>query len=170
LRRGASKAPEAPLTTGATSWQLCRTVSLIFIRVCAVLIGLRSLTNFAKLFQGSDAVVVFFGQILRGGNVGVPAFAVGLFMLVTAIAMWRPLNWAFPLVAAYAAYVAVNLLLWTVTNPGELVRVGTRFSSASDPTHLQWVGALGMLGYSLVAIATTAGPAWLLWKRRRMES
>lgn len=144
-------------------------MSLIFIRVCAVLIGLRALTNFGKLFQGHDAVLVFFGQILHGNDVAVPAFGVGLFMLVTAIAMWKPSRWAFPLIAAYAAFVAMNLVLWTLTNPAELVRVGSRFSSATDPVRLRWFGLLGMLGYSLVALATTAGPAWLLWKRRATE-
>jgi len=144
-------------------------VSLIFVRFCAVLIGLRSLTNFAKLFQGSEAVLVFFGRILRGADVAAPALGVGLFMLATAIAMWRPFKAAGPLIAAYTVYVAANLVLWTLTNPGEIVRVGARFSSATDPAQLQQLGVLGMLGYSLVAIGTTAGPAWILWKRRVTE-
>jgi len=144
-------------------------VSLIFIRVCAVLIGLRALTNFAKVFQGSEAVIVFFGQILHGGAVSVVASVVGLFMLVTAIAMWKPSKAAFPLAAAYAVFVAVNLLLWTLTNPEELVRVGARFSSSTDPSHLRSIGALGFLGYCIVAIGTTAGPAWMLWKRRGLD-
>lgn len=144
-------------------------MSFFIIRVCAVLIGLRSLTNFAKLFQGSDVVLVFFGQILRGGDAAVPALGVGLFMLVTAIAMWKPSKWAFPLSAAYAAFVAVNLVLWTLTNPAELVRVGARLSTATDPSQLRWFGLLGMLGYSIVALGTTAGPAWILWKRRAAD-
>ena len=157
------------MTTGAASCQPRQTVSLIFIRVCAALIGLRSLTNLAKLFQGNEAVLVFFGQILHGGDAAVPALGVGLFMLVTAIAMWRPFKWAFPLAVAYAAYVAVNLIAWTLTNPEQLQRVGMRVSSATDHNELQWLGAVAMLGYSLVAIATTAGPAWILWKRRATE-
>ena len=62
-------------------------MTLTFIRICAVLIGLRSLTNFGKLLQPTESVLVFFGQILHGGAVPVPAVAVGLFMLVTAIAL-----------------------------------------------------------------------------------
>lgn len=144
-------------------------VSLLFVRLCALLIGLRSLTNFGKLFNG-DAVIVFFGRILHDGDVTIPALGVGLFMLVTAIAMWKPFSWAFPLIAAYSAYVVVNLVLWTVSNPAELVHVGSRLSSVTDPAQLQWIGALGFLVYSLAAIGTTAGPAWILWKRRTAPS
>ena len=48
--------------------------------------------------------------------------------------------------------------------PEEMVQARNLIST--DPTQLQWRGALGFLGYSVVALVTTAGPAWLLWKRR----
>ena len=139
---------------------------MVFVRICAALIAFRSLTNLGKLFQGDEAVLVFFGQILRAGDSAVPALAVGLFMLVTGIAMWRPATWAFPLLAAYAAYVPLNLILWTASNPEELTRVGGQVSSATDPAQLQLFGALTMVVYSIVAVGTTAGPAWILWKQR----
>lgn len=141
-------------------------MSVIFVRVCAVLIVLRSLTNFAKLFQGDTAMLVLFGQILRGGDAAVPAALVGVFMLITGIALWTGGRWALPLITAYAAYVALNLLAWTVTNPGELERVGRMVSSATDPGALRWSGALAFLGYCIVALGTTAGPAWILAQRR----
>ena len=53
-----------------------------FIRACGLLIVLRSLTNFAKLFQGDDAVLVVFGQIMHGGTVAVPATLIWLKLLV----------------------------------------------------------------------------------------
>ena len=137
-----------------------------FVRFCGLLIVLRSLTNFAKLFQGDEAVLVLFGQILHGDAVIVPAALVGLFMLVTGGAMLMDRPWAFPLVAAYAAYVALNLVTWTITNPGELERVGRRLSSATDPAALWWAGAAGFLGYCVVALGTTALPAWLLRRTR----
>jgi hypothetical protein len=137
-----------------------------FIRGCGLLIVLRSLTNFAKLFQGDDAVLVVFGQILRGGDAALPAALIGLFMLATGIAMLIGSRWAGPLVAAYAVYVAVNLVAWTATNPGELEQVGRRLSSATEPTALWWIGAVGFLGYCIVALGTTALPAWLLHRRR----
>jgi hypothetical protein len=137
-----------------------------FIRICGLLIVLRSFTNFAKLFQGDEAVLVLFGQILHGSAVIVPALLVGLFMLGTGAAMLIGSRWAGPLVAVYAAYVALNLLSWTITNPDEIEHVGRRLSSATDPASLWWIGAAGFFGYCVVALATTALPAWLLIRRR----
>jgi hypothetical protein len=142
----------------------------VFVRVCAGLIALRSVTNFAKLFQGDEATLVSFGQILRGADAALPAFVIGVFMLATGIAMWSARRWAFPLIAAYATYVLVNLLVWAVVNPQEFERVGARFSSATDPSTLHWIGILGYVGYCIVAIGTTAGPAWILWKERSAGS
>jgi len=139
------------------------------IRACGLLIALRSLTNFAKLFQGDDATLVIFGQILHGSAGFVPAALVGLFMLVTGVAMLIGSRWAAPLVAVYAAYVAVNLVAWTITNPGELEHVGARLSNATDPSSLRWIGAAGFFGYCIVALGTTALPAWLLRKPRIRE-
>ncbi|MDX2168401.1 MAG: hypothetical protein SF182_15105 [Deltaproteobacteria bacterium] len=140
---------------------------LWFIRVCGLLIAVRSLTNFAKLTQGDAAVLVTFGHILHGSAAFLPAALIGLFMLITGIALVIGHRWAGPLVAVYAAYVAVNLITWMTTNPGELERVGQRLSSATDPTSLWWIGAGGFFVYCLVALGTTAGPAWLLLRRRR---
>lgn len=141
-------------------------MALIFIRICALLIGLRSLTNFAKLSQGSDAVLVFFGQMLHGSAVAVPAFGVGLFMLATAFTMWKPFKVALPLATTYAAFVLINLLSFVLSNPEQFQHIGMRVSSATDPSALRWWGMVAMGVYSALAIATTAGPAWLLWKRR----
>lgn len=140
-----------------------------FIRACGLLIVLRSFTNFAKLFQGDDATLVLFGQILHGGAGAVPAALIGLFMLVTGAAMIVGSRWAGPLVAVYAAYVAVNLVAWTVTNPGEIEVVGRRLSAATDPHALRWIGAVAFFVYSLIALATTALPAWLLRRGQGLE-
>lgn len=140
-------------------------MSNIYVRVCAVLIALRAFTNFAKLFR-DDAILVFFGQILRGGEVAVPAVLIGVLMLATGVAMWTGGKWALPLIAVYAAYVFVNLIAWTVGNPAELERVGGMVSSATDPADLRLRGTLAFMGYCLVAVGTTAVPAWILWQRR----
>ncbi len=138
----------------------------LYIGFCAVLIGLRSLTNFAKLFQGDDALMVFGGQILRGGSVVVPAIIVGAFMLATAVAMLARARPALPMLTAYAAYVAFNMLLWSALHGDEFVRVGGMLSSAIDPDRLWWAGVGGMIAYATVALATTALPAWLLYRER----
>jgi hypothetical protein len=141
-------------------------MSRTFVRVCAVLIVLRSFTDFAKLFQGDAATLVLFGRILHGSDAALPSLAVGLFMLVAGIGMWIGARWALPMAAVYALYVAVNLLSWTITNPEELVHVGQRFSKSTDTAELRRIGAAAFFGYCVVALGTTAGPAWILWKRR----
>lgn len=141
-------------------------MTAIFIRLCGALIALRALTNFGKLFEGDNAVLVVFGQILRGGDVVVPAALIGAFMPATGIALWRGGRWALPLITVYAAYVAINLVTWTATNPEELQRVGGMVSSATDAAALRRDGAWAFVGYCVVALGTTAVPAWLLWRQR----
>ena len=118
-----------------------------FVRICGFLIAFRAFTNFNKLFQGEDAVLVFFGQILKGSETTILAAVIGLFMLATG--------------------VAVNLLAWTITNPGEFERVGRTLSPGSEGAAIVWIGALGFLGYCAIALGTTAGPAWVLYRERR---
>ena len=138
----------------------------IYIRICGALIALRALTNFGKLFQGDDAVIVVFGQILRGGAAILPSLLIGAFMLATGVALLRGARSALPLIAIYAVYVAINLVTWTASNPEELQRVGSIVSSATDAATLQRDGAWAFVAYCVVALGTTAVPAWLLWRRR----
>lgn len=136
-----------------------------YIRICAVLVGLRSLTNFGKL-TNDDAVMVFFGSILRGDTLILPALVVGSFMLATAVAVLVSAPVALPMLAVYSAYVLLNMLVWSVVQSDEFFRVGGMLSSATDPNTLWWWGIVGMIGYAAIAIATTAVPTWLLWRRR----
>jgi hypothetical protein len=137
----------------------------VFVKVCAALIVLRAFTNFAKLLQGDDAVLVMLGRILHGREVMVPAVVVGAFMLATGVMLWRGGRAALPLIATYAAYVAANLLLWVVVHPDELEGVGRRLSSATDPATLRTIGGWAYAAYCVVALGTTAGPAWIVWRR-----
>ena len=139
----------------------------VFVRVCAGLIVFRAFTNFAKLLQGDDAVLVMLGRILHGREVMVPAVVVGAFMLATGVMLWRGGRAALPLITTYAAYVAANLLMWVVVHPEELENVGRRVSSATDAATLRTIGGWLYAGYCVVALGTTAGPAWILWRRQR---
>jgi len=139
----------------------------VFVKVCAGLIIFRSFTNFAKVLQGDGAELVMFGRILHGSEVVVPSIVVGAFMLATGVMLWRGGRAALPLIATYALYVATNLLLWMVVNPGALESVGRRLSSASDPATLTTIGGLSYAAYCVVALGTTAGPAWILWRQQR---
>lgn len=137
----------------------------VFVKVCAALIVIRSFTNFAKVLR-DDSVLVMLGSILHGREVVVPSIVIGIFMLATGIMLWRGGRAALPLIVTYALYVAANLLLWVVVHPGELVGVGQRVSSSTDPATLRAIGGLLYAGYCVVALGTTAGPAWILWRRR----
>lgn len=143
-----------------------RAMTRWFVRICAILVIFRAFTNFAKLFQGEQATLVFFGQILHGSQTTVLAALVGLFMLITGIAMLAGSKWAFPLAAAYGAYVLVNLLAWSIVNPEEFDRVGRMAGESADASSLRLKGMLLFLGYALVALGTTALPAWLLYRER----
>ena len=138
---------------------------MTYVRICAALIGLRSLTNFAKPFMGDDAVLVFFGQVLHGSSAAIPAVAVGAFMLATATAMWKPGKLGFPMIATYTGFVVLNLSIWVITNPHELERVGGLMAPDADPSTQTTYAAMGMVGYAIVALATTAVPTWILSKR-----
>lgn len=141
-------------------------MATMYIRICAVLVGLRSLTNFGKLIN-DDAVMVFFGSILRGSDLTIPALLVGLFMLATCIAVLLSARAALPMLVLYSAYVLLNMATWSLVQSNEFYRVGGMLSSATDPDTLWRWGVVGMVFYASVAIATTAVPAWLLWQQRR---
>lgn len=138
---------------------------MTYVRICAVLIGIRALTNFGKLFD-EHSVMVFFGAILDRSQLAIPAVAVGTFMLATCVAVLGSARAAAPLLAIYSAYVLLNMAIWSVIQSDEFFRVGGMLTSATDPdTRWRW-GVVGMVFYASVAIATTAVPAWLLWRAK----
>jgi hypothetical protein len=87
---------------------------LILLRVIAVLIALRALTNVFKPL-GAGSGLVFFGVLLSPGVLNtILAPAVGVFMLVYAYGLWTFQGFALPMGVAYAVYVVVNVLLFPV--------------------------------------------------------
>jgi uncharacterized membrane protein (DUF2068 family) len=44
-----------------------------------------------------------------------PAF--GIFLLIYAAGIWRQKRWAVPITCVYAAYVPINLVLFTIKTP-----------------------------------------------------
>ena len=78
-----------------------------------------------------------------------PAF--GALLVAYAIGIWRMRRWVLPIAYAYAVYVILNLLLYTIRNAG----------SGRQPS------AVFMLLYMAVAIGVSAGSAVLLYRRRQ---
>jgi len=84
----------------------------------AVLFGILALSNFSKPLEiGSTTGFVFFGYRLQGfwNTVVAPLF--GAYLAVMAIGIWRLRRWALPMVWAYLAYVAANLVLFRLVGP-----------------------------------------------------
>lgn len=88
---------------------------LTFFAVIFVLLAIQDLLKPFRL-EGPDTGFVFLGTRL----VGPYAFAgalMSLFLLTLAFAIWRMRRFAIPMAYAYAAYVVVNLVLFTIRYP-----------------------------------------------------
>jgi len=122
-----------------------------FLTMAAVLFALLGVSNLLKPLQfgGAHTGFVFFGQRLAGTANAIIGPVFGLLLLAYAVGIWRMRRWALPLAWAYAGYVVVNLLLFSVRNPDR-----------SDTG-----GPIFMLVYVLVAVGISGGTALLLGRR-----
>ena len=117
----------------------------------AVLFALLAVSDFSKPFHLSpDAGFVFFGGKTHGIANAILGPAFGLMLAAYAIGIWRMRRWALPIAYVYAAYVILNLLLYTIRNAG----------SPGQPPHAF------MLGYIAIAIGISAASAIILHRRR----
>jgi hypothetical protein len=78
-----------------------------------------------------------------------PAF--GALLAAYAIGIWRMRQWVLPIAYAYAVYVILNLLLYTIRNAGPSRQPSPAF----------------MIGYMAIAIGVSAGSAVLLHRRKQ---
>ncbi len=121
------------------------------LTVFAILFALLALSNFSKPFHlDPNAGFVFLGAKTHGVANAILGPAFGLLLLLYAFGIWRMRRWALPIAFAYAAYVIVNLSLYSIRNAG---------SPGMPPP-------LFMFGYIVVAIGVSAGSAILLYRRR----
>jgi hypothetical protein len=117
----------------------------------AVLFVLLAVSNFSKPFRpGPNVGFVFFGGKTHGFANAVLGPAFGLILIAYAIGIWRMRRWVLPIAYGYAAYVIINLLLYTIRNA----------RSADQPP------ATFMIGYMAIAIGVSSGTAILLHRRR----
>lgn len=118
------------------------------LNLFAALFALLGVSNLLKPLQlgGAQTGFVLFGQRLAGtaNTIAGPLF--GIYLLVYALAIWRRWRGALPMGRAYALYVVLNLVLYTMRNP--------RPPGASY--------AVFTLVYALVAIGVSAGTVALL--------
>ncbi|HEV3110504.1 MAG TPA: hypothetical protein VGY99_08415 [Candidatus Binataceae bacterium] len=121
------------------------------LTVCAILFALLALSNFSKPFHMSPNVgFVFLGGKTHGIANAILGPAFGLLLIFYAVGIWRMRRWALPIGFAYAAYVILNLSLYSIRNAG---------SPEMPPP-------VSMFGYIVVAVGVSAGSALLLYRRR----
>ncbi|HKN01546.1 MAG TPA: hypothetical protein VJX23_13605 [Candidatus Binataceae bacterium] len=114
----------------------------------AVLFALLAISNFSKPLSGGRAGFVFFGTKTTGVANAILGPAFGIFLLVYAVGIWRQKRWAVPMAWVYAAYVPINMTLFTI-------RTRQGFGSL-----------LFGLAYVAIAIGVSWGSAILLTRRR----
>jgi hypothetical protein len=84
----------------------------------AVIFGLLAIEDFLKPFhlEGPDTGIVFFGPRLQGNSAYVGWF-VAIFLLAYALGIWRMRSYALAMGYAYAVYVLLNIVIFTVSHP-----------------------------------------------------
>src|SRR6516164_7045385 len=87
------------------------------LTVLAILFALLAVSNFSKPLSGGRAGFVFLGTKTAGLANAILGPAFGVFLLIYAAGIWRRKRWAVPMSWAYAAYVPINLTLFTIKTP-----------------------------------------------------
>ncbi len=120
------------------------------LRVCGFLFCALAVSNFLKPLElNPHHGFVFLGLRQQGTSNLVLGPLAGLFLAIYGFGVLRQRAFALPLGRVYAAYVILNLVLFTIRMPDE---------------------ALGKpifgLVYSVVAIGVSSGAVWLLGRNR----
>ena len=85
----------------------------------AILITILAISDILKPFhlEGPTTGLVFLGHRLSGTPNAIMGLAMGIILLVYAAGIWRMRRYAIYLGYAYAVYVTLNLVLFTMNNP-----------------------------------------------------
>jgi hypothetical protein len=89
------------------------------LTIAAILFAVLAVSNLLKPLRlgGGETGFVLFGERLSGTANAIAGPLFGLYLLVYAAGIWGMRRFALPMAALYAAYVAVNLVLFTVRTP-----------------------------------------------------
>jgi hypothetical protein len=117
----------------------------VALKTFAFLLTVRGLSNFLKPFDFTTGFV-FFGVMLDGVANAILSPLFGIYMLVTAQALFAMRARALPLTLGYAAYTTTSMAIFAVINP----QPRPRFYAI----------------YLALAIGVTWGASWLLYRRR----
>jgi hypothetical protein len=94
--------------------------------------------------------IVVLGVRHNGAGVAIPALLVAAVLLFYAVGIWRMKRYAVTVAWLYAAYVILNVTLFTIRNPAPSTPGATIFA----------------IVYLVVAITLTVGTAIVLTRRR----
>ena len=120
------------------------------LRICGICFCLLAVSNFTKFLEMSPHQgFMFFGMRQRGTPDLVWGWIFGAYLLIYGIGVLRMRAWAIPMGAAYAAYVVLNLILFTIRMSDEAL---------ARPI-------FGLI-YTIVAIGVSSGAVYLLRKHR----
>jgi hypothetical protein len=89
------------------------------LTIFAVLFGILAISNALKPLQfgGEQTGFVFFGQRLSGTANTLMGPLFGAYLLAYAYGIWNMRRFALPMSHAYALYVILNLILFSMRNP-----------------------------------------------------
>ena len=89
------------------------------LTILAILFAILAVTDILKPLhlEGATTGLVFFGKRLSGTPDAILGPILGFILLIYAAGIWRMRRYALYLGYAYAIYVTVNLVLFSVRNP-----------------------------------------------------
>ncbi len=85
------------------------------LTIFALLFALLAISNFAKPFS-RNGHFVYFGTRLSGNGNLVMSILFGMVLVVYAYGIWAMRRYALPVAYIYAAWVIVNMVLFTMKN------------------------------------------------------
>jgi hypothetical protein len=89
------------------------------LTILAILFAVLAVSDMLKPLhlEGATTGLVFFGKRLSGTPDAILGPILGIILLIYAAGIWRMRRYALYLGYAYAIYVTVNLVLFSVRNP-----------------------------------------------------
>jgi hypothetical protein len=89
------------------------------LTILAILFAILAITDILKPLhlEGPTTGLVFFGKRLAGTPDAILGPLLGIFLLAYAAGIWRMQRYALIFAYAYAIYVTLNLILYSVRNP-----------------------------------------------------
>ena len=124
--------------------------------IFTVLFSLLAVSNLLKPFRlgGDETGFVLLGERLSGTANTIVGPLFGLFLALSAFAIWKRKRFAIPLGHAYATYVILNLILFQVKNV--------------TPPGIRYV-IFGVI-YALIAVGVSLGAASFLTRNKMLLS